>query len=213
MGEDKKNPGLSCVDCGLTGCNKRNGTYPDFCLTTHLEEGELDEVLKLYNEDTENQKIMSVAAQVEYEFYNKFTRVEETMEFARRLGAEKLGIATCAGLINESRILAKILRRGGFQVYGTICKVGAVDKELVGIDPQCKKVGAHMCNPILQARLLNKEKTQLNIVVGLCVGHDSLFYKYSEAPVTTLIAKDRVLGHNPAAALYTCNSYYSKLLK
>lgn len=67
-----------------------------------------------------------------------------------------------------------------------------------------------MCNPILQARLLNEAKTDLNVVIGLCVGHDSLFYRYSEAYVTTLVTKDRVTGHNPAAALYTARSYYKK---
>jgi uncharacterized metal-binding protein len=67
-----------------------------------------------------------------------------------------------------------------------------------------------MCNPILQARLLNRAKTDLNVVIGLCVGHDSLFYRYSEAYVTTLVTKDRVTGHNPAAALYTSHSYYKK---
>ena len=68
-----------------------------------------------------------------------------------------------------------------------------------------------MCNPVLQARYLNRAGTDLNIVIGLCVGHDALFNKHSEAPVTTLIAKDRVLGHNPVAALY-CH-YYDKLYK
>ena len=34
-----------------------------------------------------------------------------------------------------------------------------------------------MCNPIAQAQLLNRAQTQLNICLGLCVGHDSLFYK------------------------------------
>ena len=48
------------------------------------------------------------------------------------------------------------------------------------------------------------------MVVGLCVGHDSLFYKYSDAPVTTAITKDRVLSHNPAGALYT--GYYKNQL-
>jgi uncharacterized metal-binding protein len=69
-----------------------------------------------------------------------------------------------------------------------------------------------MCNPILQAKTLNEEHTELNVVIGLCVGHDSLFYKYSEAPVTTLVVKDRVLGHNPVAALYQTKAYYSRLL-
>ena len=70
-----------------------------------------------------------------------------------------------------------------------------------------------MCNPIHQAKRLNAEHTDLNIVMGLCVGHDSLFYKYSDALVTTLVTKDRVLGHNPVAALYTANSYYKRLLE
>ena len=69
-----------------------------------------------------------------------------------------------------------------------------------------------MCNPILQAKLLNRAKTDLNVVIGLCVGHDSLFYKYAEALTTTLVTKDRVLGHNPAAALHQADSYYHKRL-
>lgn len=59
-----------------------------------------------------------------------------------------------------------------------------------------------MCNPILQAKQLNAGKTDLNVVIGLCVGHDSLFNKYSDALVTTLLTKDRVPGHSAAAALY-----------
>ena len=63
-----------------------------------------------------------------------------------------------------------------------------------------------------QARILNREGTDLNVIVGLCVGHDTLFIKHSEAPVTCLIVKDRVLAHNPAAALYASGSYYKRLL-
>lgn len=47
--------------------------------------------------------------------------------------------------------------------------------------------------------------------MGLCVGHDCLFNRHSAAPVTTLVAKDRVLANNPAGALYTAGSYYRKL--
>ena len=70
-----------------------------------------------------------------------------------------------------------------------------------------------MCNPIMQANLLNDAETDFNILVGLCVGHDSLFFKYSDAMTTVLVAKDRVLGHNPAAALYTTSTYYARLLR
>ena len=68
-----------------------------------------------------------------------------------------------------------------------------------------------MCNPIFQAKLMNHEKTELNILLGLCVGHDSLFFKYAQAPTTVLAVKDRVTGHNPLAAIYTASSYYAKI--
>jgi uncharacterized metal-binding protein len=68
-----------------------------------------------------------------------------------------------------------------------------------------------MCNPVFQAKLLNHEKTELNILLGLCVGHDSIFFKYAEAPTTVLAVKDRVTGHNPLAAIYLSDSYYQKI--
>ena len=68
-----------------------------------------------------------------------------------------------------------------------------------------------MCNPAAQAMLLNKAKTDLNILVGLCVGHDTLFIKNSEAPITILAVKDRVTGHNPLAAIYASHYFASKL--
>ena len=68
-----------------------------------------------------------------------------------------------------------------------------------------------MCNPVLQAMILNREGTDFNVILGLCVGHDSLFLKYSEALCTVLAVKDRVLGHNPLAAVYNLDSYYRSL--
>ena len=67
--------------------------------------------------------------------------------------------------------------------------------------------------PILQAKLLNEQKTDFNIALGLCVGHDSLFYQYSEARVTTLVVKDRVLAHNPVGAIYCADGYFKNRLK
>ena len=65
----------------------------------------------------------------------------------------------------------------------------------------------------MQAEILNHYGTDFNVVMGLCVGHDSLFYKYSCALVTTLVTKDRVLAHNPVGALYQAKAYYKKLLE
>ena len=207
----EKNTTLSCVDCGTQNCKFKTKTYPDFCLTTNLSEEDSRWALERYDEDR-NHDIMVASAEVEYEGYCSLTRVEEIMEFARKIGARKIGIANCIGLINEARIFAKILRANGFEPYAVICKVEGRSKTSVGIPSKCEEIGPAMCNPILQARLLNQAKTDLNVVIGLCVGHDSLFYRYSEAYVTTLVTKDRVTGHNPAAALYTANSYYKKKL-
>ncbi len=201
----------SCVDCAVTACERKDGKRPDFCLTTSLNPDLLQEAIACY-EDMEDQKLAIAAAEVEYEGYLKLTRVEEIIAFAGKIGAKKIGIATCVGLIRESRTLAKILRGHDLEVIGVACKIGAVEKTRIGIPEECQEIGCHMCNPVLQAKYLNKEKTDLNVVVGLCVGHDSLFYKHSDAPVTTAVTKDRVLGHNPAAALYTAESYYERML-
>ena len=167
---------------------------------------------RLYEEE-ENNKVSVISAQIENEFYNTYTRVEEVVEFSKRMRFQKIGIATCVGLIDESRVLAKILRKNGFEVYSVVCKVGSFKKTEVGVpEEDITRTGETMCNPIMQAELLNQHETDLNIVMGLCVGHDSLFYKYSHALVTTLVAKDRVLAHNPVGALYQVKSYYKKLI-
>ena len=200
----------SCIDCAVKNCSRMQGAYPQFCLTTHMDEEVLADAMAQYEDELIN-KVAVASAEVEAEHYCRFTRIEETMAFAEKIGARKLGIATCVGLLTESRILARILRRHGFEVVGVACKAGAQPKESIVIPAYCTEVGPNMCNPILQAKLLNKEKTDLNLVVGLCVGHDSLFYRYSDALCTTVVVKDRVLGHNPVAALYTADSYYRKL--
>ncbi len=202
---------MSCIDCQVVNCDGGDGKFPEFCLTTNMDKEVKRRAIEKY-EDLDL-KVMQTAAAVEFEGYLEWTRVEEIMEFARRMGFKKLGIATCVGLIRESRTLAKILRANGFEVFGVACKAGTVPKDEFGIEVDYNKIGKNSCNPILQAELLAEEGTDLNIVVGLCVGHDSLFMKHSKALVTTLVTKDRVTGHNPVAVLHTAESYYSKLLK
>lgn len=208
---EKKKVGMSCVDCGTQNCKFKYLTYPEFCPTTNLDQKDWEWALERYDEEN-NHAIMVASAEVEFEGYGKLTRVEEIMEFARKIGAHKIGIANCIGLINEARLFARILQANDFEAYSVICKVGGIDKSSLDIPKECEQIGAAMCNPILQARLLNQAGTDLNVVIGLCVGHDSLFYKYSDAYVTTLVTKDRVTGHNPVAALYTSKSYYKKKL-
>ena len=207
--KEENNIQHTCVDCGTQNCKFKVRTYPEFCPTTNLKDEDLQWALKRY-EEGRNHDIMVASAEVEFEGYCQWTRVQEIMEFARKIGAKKIGIANCIGLINEARTFARILRANGFEPYAIICKVAGKEKSSIGIPKQCEEIGTAMCNPILQARLLNEAKTDLNVVIGLCVGHDSLFYKYSDAYVTTLVTKDRVTGNNPVAALYTAGSYYKK---
>ena len=69
-----------------------------------------------------------------------------------------------------------------------------------------------MCNPITQAMIMNKLNVDFAIMLGLCIGHDTLFLKYCRVPLTVLAVKDRVFGHNPMAALYLSGSYYRRLM-
>ncbi|EPY00847.1 DUF1847 domain-containing protein [Magnetospirillum fulvum] len=204
----------TCSECAQLHCHRHDKRYPDFCATVDLDPAERAELVELYRGDDIDARIAHAAAEVEGLYYCKLNRVEETVAFARRLGVQKIGIATCLGLIEETRILVKILRLAGFETVAALCKVGSVDKSEIGIAEDLKiKCGFEACcNPVLQARLLNREKTGLNVIMGLCVGHDSLFFRHSEAPATTLVVKDRVLGHNPVAGLYTVKSYSSRML-
>ena len=144
----------------------------------------------------------------------RWTRVEDTVAFAKLMDYKKIGIATCIGLLDETNRLSLILEAQGFEALSVCCKSGSIDKRELGVGEEDKvRPGTHepACNPVAQARLLNKARTDMNIIVGLCVGHDMLFSKHSQAPVTTLVVKDRVTGHNPASVLYGQNFYYKRL--
>lgn len=147
----------------------------------------------------------------------KNPRIVELIEFSKKCGYKKLGLAFCGGLVSEARTLTEILESHGFEVVSVKCKVGATPKERIGIKPEQKIGGAanweSMCNPILQAEILNTAKVDYAIMLGLCIGHDTLFIKYCRVPMTVIAVKDRVTGHNPLAALYNVNSYYRRLKK
>jgi len=142
------------------------------------------------------------------------TRMVEICEFAKKMGYTRLGLAFCLGLAKEAGVVEEILKNKGFEVISVLCKAGRTPKEELGLEEEHKIFQGKpesMCNPIYQAKLLNHEKTDFNILLGLCVGHDSLFFKFAEAPTTVLAVKDRVTGHNPLAAIYLSGTYYQKL--
>jgi uncharacterized metal-binding protein len=143
-------------------------------------------------------------------------RIQEIGEFARKMGYTRLGLVFCVGLSKEAMIVNQLLKSQDFETVSVACKVGSVPKEEIGLKESEKVfIGEYesMCNPILQAAIVNDAKTDFNILLGLCVGHDSLFFKYAEAPTTVLAVKDRVTGHNPLAPIYLSGNYYSWLKK
>jgi len=147
----------------------------------------------------------------------KKPRIEELIEFARKCGYKRLGVAHCGGLFNEAVMLTDVLEGKGFEVLTVQCKVGAIEKSRIGLLPEEKilepEAWETMCNPIAQAMILNQAQVDLAIMLGLCIGHDTLFIKYCNVPMTVIAVKDRVFGHNPLAALYLSNSpYYGRLL-
>ncbi len=142
------------------------------------------------------------------------TRMQETCEFAKKMAYKKIGLAFCIGLAREAKVIGEILSAHDFDVVSVCCKAGRSSKDLINIAPEDKiNQGGDesMCNPVFQANLFNREQTDFNVLAGLCVGHDSLFFKYANAPTTVLAVKDRVTGHNPLAAIYLADSYYKKL--
>jgi len=206
---------FSCAICSAQTCMAEPDTkkFPSLC-PMELDAEDLRRVERKYLEDGQLRKLAIESARTEASGYCRNTRIEEIMDFARRIGAEKLGIAHCVGLMNEAKVAREIFINGGFEVRTICCKVGAIEKEKLGMGDAEKVRPGHfetICNPVAQAALLAKAGTRLNVVMGLCVGHDSLFFMHSEAPTTVLVVKDRVLGHNPVAALYTSHSYYRKL--
>ena len=163
-----------------------------------------EDVKDLYN-DTDIES-MKISTSMESRYYMKKTRLEELMMYAKEMRYELLGIAFCIGFENEVRTLTRILEKD-FKVSSVCCKICGVDKSVLDLERLHGDDGIEaMCNPVGQALVLNSEKTDLNIIVGLCIGHDVLFTKYSEAPVTTFAVKDRVLAHNPLGAIYS--KYY-----
>jgi uncharacterized metal-binding protein len=169
---------------------------------------------ELYASDEFIKKSTAIASIVEAKGYIHWPRLKDTVEYAKAMGYKKLGLAFCIGLLKEAQRITEILENYGFEVISICCKTGGVKKTAVGVPEEYTMfsktgytIGLVTCNPVAQALLLNESETDMNIIVGLCVGHDITFTHLSKAPVTTLIAKDRSAPHDPSAVLF---SHYGK---
>lgn len=228
MSSERERAFPKCAYCmeERKACTDPSGTGPVWCPTLAMKVL-VSEALEEYD-DHDTMELARAATVQEGECYAGRSRSAEAapypvkpraleiIELAGKMGYGRIGIAFCTGLMEEARLFSEILISAGLEVVSVCCKVGRTPKERIGVlDDQKIRIGEFeaMCSPVAQARILDRSGTDLNVVVGLCVGHDSLFFRYSSAPVTVLVAKDRVTGHNPAAVLYTAHSYYRNLVK
>jgi uncharacterized metal-binding protein len=114
------------------------------------------------------------------------SRVQELLEYARRADLHTIGIAHCTTFTREAEALEQEFTQAGFQVARVHCKYGHVPaSDLV------EEGKGTICNPAGQAQFLAEAGTEMNIVMGLCLGHDMVFNALSQVPTTTLIVKER----------------------
>ena len=227
MNDGKKKVSPSCASCDLSIperiCFSEKGKGHKGCPTVTrkvvLEDAnqayESEDIHRFaYNASVQEAECYANRDQSPYIMQPCKTRIVETCEFAKKMGYKRLGLAFCLGLSKEADIVEQILKGYGFEVVSICCKAGNTSKELLGISDEekiFKGTDEAMCNPIFQAKALMHEQTDFNILLGLCVGHDTLFLQFSEVPTTVLAVKDRVTGHNPLAAIYNSDSYYKKI--
>ncbi|MDD5713257.1 MAG: DUF1847 domain-containing protein [Smithellaceae bacterium] len=203
---------IQCSYCAKKRCFGGDTTQaPDFCPSKACPD--LVAAVKEKLKDPERSRMAQDVART-WKDYGKLTRVEETVLYARLRGYRKLGLAFCVGLSQEAELFTNLLRNEGFDVCSVCCMCGALCSDDVNLPEEDKVVPGirqPMCNPIGQAAILDESGCELNILLGLCVGDDTLFIKHSRAPVTILAVKDRVLAHNPLGALYTSRHIYTRL--
>ena len=195
-----------CAKCPRAYCRSvpfkeiNKDMLPEFCpMKTSKEAIRL--VIEKYGQD-DVKRIYVPATITEKEAYESIRgvrmavrpRIKELIEFGKLIHAQKMGIAFCAGMRDEAARIVGFLEKSGFAVASVLCKCGAIDKTKLNVAKEYKIRDPlkfeSACNPVLQAQLLNNAGTDINIIVGLCVGHDMLFTMNSKAPVTTLIVKD-----------------------
>ncbi len=201
-------------------CIKPDGKHPPNCPTAMLQELGA-EALACY-QDENVLRMARESAIVEYNCYTVLPdgtripchpRILEIMEYARAMGYKRLGLLFCIGLREDAKTVSEIFQAHGFEVVSVICKVGNVSKSALGLEAKHLHKPANpetMCNPVLQAKIMNEAGVELNVLLGLCVAHDTLAMRFLEAPTTVLAVKDRMLGNNPLAALHSSYSNYLK---
>jgi len=191
---------LNCLNCSKRVCYEGKtcplaSENPDH---QHMPNSELTHMLEAATDIAcENERILC--------------RLSELIYFCLDMQYKRIGIAYCIDLQEPTEILVRVLKRF-FDVYPVCCKVGGIiqnnpfnsESDVIENDDNNKI----SCNPWGQAQALNELETDINVMVGICMGADCIFNKGSNAPTTALFIKDKSLANNPIGALYS--DYYLK---
>ncbi len=133
-----------CTKCVIAEkiCRLENGKGPAWC-PTKKENESLKEALEEYG-DEDVKEFARMASVQEGSCYTRRdakpfvmiptkSRLEELIEFSKRMGYKRLGMAFCGGLTYEASLLSEVLEKQGFEVVAVSCKVGGVPKERIGV--------------------------------------------------------------------------------
>ncbi|MCL2556132.1 MAG: DUF1847 domain-containing protein [Firmicutes bacterium] len=181
---------LKCALCGVQACALNPEKLPSRCPNYEQNPKWIQEYKSQYAQ------VAKAAAEITLE--TGLSRIDEIVLFCKKMNYNKIGFAFCKAFSKQAKIANDYLVNAGFDVISTMCKIGAISYEKIGLKHPNK---LSLCNPIAQADLFNESKTEFNIVFGLCVGHDSMFIKHSKALCTVLAVKDKVHDNNPLNAL------------
>jgi uncharacterized metal-binding protein len=187
----ESNVSFTCDSCTTITNSLGSVEYPEGCLTMALDREELNKIIHIYTDSSIATPSPTAAEEFSESGSGTFRHANEIVQHARNLGAKKIGITSCAAFLKETRHLITYLKGQGFESYCVICKTGTV----ISIPEQQHKTKNDpldsICNPALQAYILEREKTELNVIVGICDYHNPNFIRHSKAPVTYLIVNDR----------------------
>lgn len=184
---------IDCLNCQDRACLRgENCLQSEFCQDA-LTTDRIHEMLES-------------AMDVAFEEERKLCRIAELVYYCLGMKYKRIGVAFCVDLLQPATILSSVLRRF-FTVFPVCCKIGGVDAENTNAGQSFSnskhRANSIACNPLMQAEVLNKLGTDMNVIVGLCIGADSVFTSASEAPVTTIFVKDKSLANNPIGAIYS----------
>jgi uncharacterized metal-binding protein len=186
---------------------KDKGKTPKNC--PMRDEKYMEEIFEAYKEPKTHEFYLATKTAGQPGTAPRFTpRLRYVIDLCKKMGYKKIGLAFCVKFTKEADLYSQILRKHGLDVVSVICCNGGFNIADFGVPLPSGCEFDAACNPLGQARLMNEQGVEFNLVMGLCAGHDSLFIKNADAMSTVICVKDPATGHCPPKALYLYDEYY-----